>query len=106
MRNGGRDRFSAAKLTLLALGKAATAAFAMDAVIAPEHPKFHGKAMRIRALGYFGVLLALPVAWWARGPREPYPAGADLMLTVPLLLDAGGNSMGAYDRANIDRKST
>jgi hypothetical protein len=58
--------------------------------------------MRIRALGYFGMLLAVPLWWSSRRPREPYPVATDLMITVPILLDAGGNSFGLYDRANID----
>ncbi len=89
-------------MALLAIAKATTIAFAMDPLLQPNQAKFQGKAMRIRVLGYFGVIGAVPVAWWLRGHRDPYPVGTDLMLSVPILLDAGGNAMGVYERANID----
>ena len=96
------DRLRPAGLAALGAAKTATALFSLDPLLDPEQPKFHGKAMRIRVLGYLGVLLAVPIAWSLRGRREPYPVGTDLMLSVPLLLDAGGNSLGVYDRAHID----
>jgi hypothetical protein len=89
-------------VALAALVKGSTFLFALDPLLRPKHPKFQGKAMRIRVVGYFGVLAAIPLAWIARGRKEPYPAAQDLMLSVPLLLDAGGNSMGLYDKAHID----
>ena len=87
---------------VLAAAKTTTALVAADAVRDPNNPKWHGKAMRIRALGYLGVTLAVPVIWVLRGRRERYPLGSDLMLSVPLVLDAGGNTLGLYERAHID----
>lgn len=82
--------------------KAATLLFAADAVIHPDAPRFHGKAMRLRAIAYVGSILAVPAVWLARGRAGPYPVDADLIVTTPILLDAGGNSLGVYDQANID----
>lgn len=87
---------------LLGVAKAVTFVCALDPLLQPHQAKFRGKAMRIRALGYFGVLGAIPAGWLVRGRRDPYPVGTDLMLSVPLLLDAGGNALGMYERANID----
>ncbi len=87
---------------LLLAAKATTLAVAADAVRHPKQPKWHGKAMRIRALGYVSVTLAIPVGSALRRRPEPYPLGADLMLSVPLLLDSGGNALGLYERAHID----
>jgi hypothetical protein len=87
---------------VLMAGKATALAFSIEPVLHPKARKFHGKAMRIRALGYFGMLLAVPVGWLASGRRVSYPIGADLALTVPLLLDSGGNALGIYDSDNID----
>lgn len=87
---------------LLALAKALGFAFSMEPVLYPKQRKYKGKAMRIRAVGYFAMLLAVPVGWLARRPREPYPVLADLALSVPMLLDSGGNALGIYDDANVD----
>ncbi len=87
---------------LLAVAKATVASVVVDAVRDPRQRKFHGKAMRVRSLGYLGMMLAVPAAWWLRRREEPYPVGADLMISVPLLIDAGGNWLGLYDRAHLD----
>ena len=44
----------------------------------------------------------MPIAWRLRGRREPYPRELDLAVTLPLLVDAGGNAIGIYRRANVD----
>jgi hypothetical protein len=86
----------------LALAKAGTIAFTLEGVLWPDQPKYKGKAMRIRSLGYFGGLALVP-AVWAAGGRDPrYPLVADLAMTTPLLIDAAGNSLGIYDSARID----
>ncbi len=58
--------------------------------------------MRLRAIGYAGGMLAVPVAWRLMGRRPPYPRELDLAVTIPLLVDAGGNAIGIYRRANVD----
>jgi hypothetical protein len=85
---------TAAKATVLAL--------AVDAFLNSDSPRYHGKGMRIRAIGYAGGLLLAPVAWRIRGRRDPYPRELDLAVTLPLLVDAGGNAIGIYRRAHVD----
>ena len=58
--------------------------------------------MRLRAIGYAGGMLVVPVAWRVLGRRDPYPRELDLAITIPLLVDAGGNAIGIYRRAHVD----
>jgi hypothetical protein len=58
--------------------------------------------MRLRAIGYAGGMLLVPLAWRVRGRRDPYPRELDLAITLPLLADAGGNALGLYQRAHVD----
>jgi hypothetical protein len=95
-----RDRALDA-MTLAA--KTATLGFAVDAWINSTSPRLRGKAIRTRAIGYSAALLLVPLAWrFLPGPRDPYPRGLDLAVTMPLLADAAGNAFGIYDRARID----
>ena len=82
--------------------KASIVALAVDAAINSNQPRFKGKAMKIRALGYVGSLLIVPVAWRLRGRNQPYPRELDLLVALPLLADAGGNAVGIYQRAHVD----
>ncbi len=87
---------------ILAAAKLATLRYVAESVIDPHQPKYKGKAMRIRAVGYIGGLALVPAAWRARDRRERYPVVADLAVTVPLLIDAAGNAHGIYDEARLD----
>lgn len=82
--------------------KAMVIALAIDAFLNSSAPRYHGKGMRLRAIGYAGGMLLVPVAWRIRGRREPYPRALDLAVTLPLLVDAGGNAVGIYSRAHVD----
>jgi hypothetical protein len=82
--------------------KATVVALAVDAFLNSDQPRYHGKGMRLRAIGYAGGMLAVPVAWRLRGRHDPYPRELDLAITLPLLVDAGGNAIGIYRRANVD----
>jgi hypothetical protein len=82
--------------------KATVIALAVDAFINSSAPRYHGKGMRLRAVGYAGGLLVAPIAWRLRGRRDPYPRELDLAITLPLLVDAGGNAVGIYQRAHVD----
>lgn len=82
--------------------KAAVVALAVDAFVNSTKPRFRGKAMKVRALGYTGALLVVPLAWRARGRREPYPRKLDLLVALPMLADAGGNATGMYQNAHVD----
>ena len=82
--------------------KAVIIALAIDAWVNSSAPRYSGKAMRVRALGYAGGLLAVPLIWRLRGRPEPYPRELDMAITLPLLVDAGGNAIGIYQRAHVD----
>jgi hypothetical protein len=82
--------------------KAAVIALAIDAFLNSETPRYSGKAMRIRAIGYAGGLMLVPLAWRLRGRPQPYPRELDMAVTLPLLVDAGGNAIGIYRRAHVD----
>jgi hypothetical protein len=82
--------------------KALTIGFAIDAIVNADSPRLRGKAIRTRAVGYVGALFIVPMAWSLLPDRGRYPRALDLAVTVPLLLDAGGNALGLYDEAHID----
>ena len=86
----------------IALAKTATVAFAVDAFANADSPRLRGKAIRTRAIGYAGALLIVPIAWWLLPDRGRYPRALDLAVTIPLLLDAGGNALDLYEEAHID----
>jgi hypothetical protein len=82
--------------------KGSVIALAVDAFLNSSAPRYHGKGMRLRAIGYTAGLLIAPIAWRVRGRKEPYPRELDLAITIPLLIDAGGNATGMYRRARMD----
>jgi hypothetical protein len=82
--------------------KATVIVLAIDAFLNSSSPRYHGKGMRLRAIGYAGGMLLAPLAWRIRGRRDPYPRELDLAITLPLLVDAGGNAIGIYQRAHVD----
>lgn len=82
--------------------KTATIAFAVDAFANADSPRLRGKAIRTRAVGYAGALLVVPLLWWLLPDRGRYPRALDLAVTIPLLLDAGGNALDLYEEAHID----
>ncbi len=82
--------------------KATVIALAVDAFLNSDTPRYQGKGMRLRALGYAGGMLVVPVAWRVLGRKDPYPRALDLAVTLPLLVDAGGNAIGIYRRAHVD----
>lgn len=86
----------------ISAAKAVVIALAIDAWVNSSAPRYSGKAMRVRALGYAGGLLAVPLIWRLRGRPEPYPRELDMAITLPLLVDAGGNAIGIYQRAHVD----
>ena len=86
----------------IVLAKVATIAFAIDAFVNADSPRLRGKGIRTRAFGYVGALFIVPLAWRLMPDRGRYPRALDLAVTIPLLLDAGGNSVGLYDDAHVD----
>jgi hypothetical protein len=82
--------------------KASVIALAVDAFINSDSPRFQGKAMKVRALGYAGGLMVVPVAWRLLGRKQRYPRELDMLVALPLLADSGGNAIGIYQRAHVD----
>jgi hypothetical protein len=82
--------------------KAATLACALDAFVNADSPRLRGKAIRSRAVGYTAGLALVPVIWRLLPERGRYPRGLDLAVTLPLLIDAGGNALGLYEEAHLD----
>lgn len=101
-RGSGPEWLHQGALALLAVVKVVTAACASAGALHPTAKRYRGKAMRVRAVGYFGGLGLVPMIWAAQRGRRPYPAGADLAVSVPLLIDAAGNTLGIYDDARLD----
>jgi hypothetical protein len=89
-------------IAVISAAKAAVVALALDAWVNSSTPRYSGKAMRVRAIGYAGGLLLIPLAWRIRGRPDPYPRELDMAVTLPLLVDAGGNAIGLYQRAHMD----
>lgn len=94
-----KDRLSDAAIVAT---KAATLGLAVDAWFNADSPRLRGKAIRTRSVGYSATLFLVPLAWRLLPKRGPYPRTLDLAIDLPLLLDAGGNAIGMYDRAHID----
>lgn len=92
---------AARALTVAAwIGKALVLAMLLFAATHTDYDRFSGKAMGARAVAYPAALLVLPLVWWLRGRRTPYPGLADLLITVPFVVDVGGNTLDLYDRIN------
>ena len=89
-------------VTAISVAKSAVIALAVDAFLNSNKPRYSGKAMKVRAIGYTGGLLIAPMIWRLRGRKDPYPRALDLAITLPLLVDAGGNAIGIYQRAHVD----
>jgi hypothetical protein len=82
--------------------KATVVWLAIDAYQNSSSPRYSGKAMRVRAIGYAAGLLSVPLIWRLRDRPQPYPRELDMAVTLPLLVDAGGNAIGIYQRAHVD----
>jgi hypothetical protein len=82
--------------------KAATLACTVDALLNSGSRRLRGKAIRTRAIGYTAGLALVPAIWRLLPDRGRYPRGLDLAVTLPLLIDAGGNALGLYDEAHLD----
>ena len=82
--------------------KAATIPCAIDGFVNADTPRLRGKAIRTRAIGYTASLFIVPAIWRLLPDRGRYPRGLDLAVTLPLLIDAGGNALGLYEKAHLD----
>ena len=59
--------------------------------------QFEGKAFLWRLATYPIAGLVIPIIWAALGRRPAYPYGADILLTLPFLIDTTGNALDFYD---------
>ena len=59
--------------------------------------QFEGKAFLWRLATYPVASLIVPVVWVLRFRRTRYPLAADILLTLPFLVDTAGNSLDLYD---------
>ncbi|MGL6279303.1 MAG: hypothetical protein ACRC50_07080 [Gaiella sp.] len=59
--------------------------------------RFEEKGFGWRLVAYPAVILVLPVAWRLVGAGRPYPYLADVLLTLPFLVDVLGNVLNLYD---------
>ena len=87
--------------TLLALdvsAKLALFGLLLHAVANPDLPQYADKAMQARAVVYPLAVLAIPIAWWLFARPRPFPVLADLLFTLPFLIDTAGNGLDLYDR--------
>jgi uncharacterized membrane protein YjdF len=85
---------------LLKLGVVAMLVFAC---LNLDAGRFASKGMPIRLVVYPLLLAILPVVWAlvnrrrAVADRAPYPAAADVLITLPFFIDMLGNCLGLYD---------
>ena len=59
--------------------------------------RFEGKAFGARLIAYPLATLVVPAAWWFGSRRPPYPYAADILFTLPFLIDTLGNVFDLYD---------
>ncbi|MGY4767401.1 hypothetical protein ACXC9Q_10850 [Kribbella sp. CWNU-51] len=87
----------AAKVLLFAL--------LLSALIWPDLSGIKGKASTARLIVYPIGAMALPLWWWAYGRaksklHDRYPWPADLLMTLPWLIDLIGNRLNLFDTVN------
>ncbi|HSC92878.1 MAG TPA: hypothetical protein VLB86_14595 [Gaiellaceae bacterium] len=63
----------------------------------PDAGGFEGKGMTSRIVGYPVAILIVPAVWWLAFRRSPYPYAADVLFTLPFLIDTAGNALDLYD---------
>ena len=59
--------------------------------------RFEGKAFGARLIAYPLATLIVPAVWWLGSRRPPYPYAADILFTLPFLIDTLGNVFDLYD---------
>ena len=62
----------------------------------PAASQFMGKALALRTIAAPLFVLAIPAIWLVRRRPVPYPYLADIMLAMPIVLDAAGNGFGWF----------
>ena len=59
--------------------------------------QFEGKAFLWRLATYPIAAFVIPIIWTALARRSAYPYPADILLTLPFLVDTAGNALDLYD---------
>ena len=59
--------------------------------------QFEGKAFTWRLAVYPPAVLAITIVWAIWGRRSAFPYAADILFTLPFLIDTGGNALDLYD---------
>jgi len=59
--------------------------------------QFEGKGFFWRLVTYPAAILVLPVVWRVWRRQSKYPFAADILITLPFLIDTAGNSLDLYD---------
>ena len=79
--------------------KASLVGLLLFAVANQDLPRFAGKAMTGRAIGYPVAALIVPAVWWylSRRRRVEYPWALDILSVLPFLIDTSGNASNLYD---------
>lgn len=67
----------------------------------PKWEQFEGKGMAMRAPFYLLPALIVPLVWWIRGKRQPYPYLVDALVISPFLSDTLGNVLGFYNAYDV-----
>jgi hypothetical protein len=80
----------AARISLV-IALAVTVAF-------PNWEQFKGKGMALRVPFYLLPAIVVPIVWWLRKKRAPYPYLVDALVIAPFLADTLGNVFGFYLR--------
>jgi hypothetical protein len=98
------SRYLAVLDVVLAAGVLALIAYSVSAADAPQ---FATKAMTTRAICYPFSLVLVPIGVWisSRGGRRrsegrsslPYPHVLGILVTMPFIIDLGGNALDLYD---------
>jgi hypothetical protein len=70
----------------------------LAALVWPDLSGLKGKATGARLVVYPLGAMALPIFWYAvRRGRQAFPWAADLLITVPWLIDLAGNRLNLFD---------
>jgi hypothetical protein len=82
--------------------RVAIVAFAVEAALAVDDPRFAGKGIAVRDLVFAGVALSLTIPLaraLLKRPRGAYPWRADSLFLSILVVDMAANSLDLYEQA-------
>ena len=71
------------------------------AVAYPDLGNVRGKAAGLRAVAYPLGAFVVPVVWWVRWRRRPFPWLGDALVTLPWFTDTLGNRLNLFDTLEL-----